>query len=82
MAAVRTPLQTSGSFRSLDLWRDALGGPQRQALESNWRCKRLVTTMAQYEKELTYRLLKEGSVFRLEADGLDRTYQVEIGTVL
>ena len=38
--------------------------------------------MAQYEKELTYRLLKEGSVFRLEADGLDRTYQVEIGTVL
>ena len=38
--------------------------------------------MAQYEKELTYRLLKEGSVFRLEADGLDRTYQVGIGTVL
>ena len=38
--------------------------------------------MAQYEKIVTHRLLKEGAVFRLAADGLDRTYQVEIGTVL
>jgi len=38
--------------------------------------------MAQYEKELTYRVLGEGAVFRLQADGLERIYQVEIGTVL
>ena len=28
------------------------------------------------------RVLREGAVFRLSADGLDRTYQVEIGIVL
>ncbi len=38
--------------------------------------------MAQYEKDLTHRLLRDGAVFRLQADGLDRTYQVEIGTVI
>ena len=38
--------------------------------------------MAQYEKHLTYLALKAGSIFRLQADGLDRTYQVEIGTAL
>ena len=50
-------------------------------MESHWRAKQLVTTMAQYEKHLTY-IAKAGSIFRLQADGLDRTYQVEIGTVL
>ncbi len=38
--------------------------------------------MAQYEKDLTHRLLRDGAVFRLQADGLERTYQVEIGTVI
>ena len=38
--------------------------------------------MALHEKLLTQKILKEGVVFRLSADGLDRTYQVEIGTVL
>ena len=38
--------------------------------------------MAHYEKEVAHRLLSEGAVFRLQADGLDRTYQVEIGTIL
>ena len=51
-------------------------------MESHWRAKRLVITMAQYEKHLTYLALKAGSIFRLQADGLDRTYQVEIGTVI
>jgi len=75
-------LETSGSFRSFDVLRDALVGEERQALESHWHCKRLVSTMAHYEKELTHRLLREGAVFRLQADGLERAYQVEIGTVL
>ena len=82
LVAVRTLLETSGSFNSLDVWLDALFGDDRQALESSWHCKRLVQTMAKYEKELTQRLLREGAVFRLQADGLDRTYQIEIGTVL
>ena len=38
--------------------------------------------MAHYEKELTQRLLREGQTFRLQEENLDRTYQVEIGTVL
>jgi len=82
VVAARALLETAGSFHSFDVWRDALGGEERQALESHWHCKRLVTTMAHYEKELTHRVLREGAVFRLQADGLDRTYQVEIGTVL
>ena len=38
--------------------------------------------MAQYEKDLAHRLLRDGAAFRLQADGLERTYQVEIGTVI
>ncbi len=38
--------------------------------------------MAQYEKDLTHRMLRDGAVLRLQADGLERTYQVEIGTVI
>eukprot|EP00959_Pyramimonas_sp_CCMP1952_P431860 9044547-Pyramimonas_sp.AAC.1 len=38
--------------------------------------------MAQHEKIITQRILKHVAVFRLAADGLDRAYQVEIGTVL
>ena len=82
VVAARALLETAGSFRSLDVWLDALGGEGRQAFESDWHCRRLVSTMANYEKELTHRLLKEGAVFRILADGLERTYQVEIGTVL
>ena len=38
--------------------------------------------MALHENLVTQQILKEGVVFRLSADGLDRTYQVELGTVL
>lgn len=38
--------------------------------------------MAAYEKELTLCLLREGAVIRLQADGPNRTHQVEIGMVL
>ena len=82
VVAVRALLETSGSFRSLNVWFAALAGEGRQALESEWHCKRLVRTMAEYERALTHRILKEGAVFRLQADGLERTYQVEIGTLL
>ena len=82
VVAARALLETSGSFHSFDVWLHALGGEERQALESPWHCKRLVSTMAHYEKELTHRMLIEGAVFRLQADGLERTYQVEIGTLL
>jgi hypothetical protein len=82
VAAARALLETAGSFHSFDVLRDALGGDERKAMESSWHCKRLVSMMAQYEKDLTHRLLRDGAVFRLQADGLDRTYQVEIGTVI
>ena len=80
--ATRALLETSGSFYNYDVWVNALAGAERQALESMWHCRRLVNTMAHRERGLTHSLLSEGAVFRLQADGLDRTYQVEIGTVL
>ena len=41
-----------------------------------------VTTIAAYERLATQRFLREGTLFRLQADGLGRVYQVEIGTVI
>eukprot|EP00959_Pyramimonas_sp_CCMP1952_P423619 8873836-Pyramimonas_sp.AAC.1 len=38
--------------------------------------------MDQHEKIITQRILEPGAVFRVAADGLDRAYPVEIGTVL
>ena len=35
-----------------------------------------------HAKKVAQVLQREGAVFRLQADGLERTYQVEIGTVL
>ena len=55
---------------------------ERHALQTPWHCKRLVGTIAHSEEDLTALVLREGSVFRLSEDGLERTYQVEIGTVL
>ena len=60
----------------------ALRGDERAALESSEQRRRPVSTLAQFEELVTQRLLKEGVVFRLGADGLDRTYQVEIGAAL
>ena len=83
IVAARALLETSSSFRSFDVWRDGLLGHQdRLAVGSPWQCRRLVFSMALHEKLLTQKILKEGVVFRLSADGLERTYQVEIGTVL
>ena len=61
--------------------RDSLGD-ERTAVGSSKQCRQMVSTMALHEKLVTQKILKEGAVFRLEADGKDRTYQVEIGTVL
>ena len=80
--ATRAMLETTSSFDSIDVWLGALTRGDREALESSWHTKRLVSAMAQYERIQTYRLLQEGAVFRLAADGQQRTYQVEIGTVL
>ena len=82
VVAVRVLLETTSSFHSMDAWLAALTLGDRDALESSWHAKRLVGAMAQYERIQTYRLLQEGAVFRLAADGQQRTYQVEIGTVL
>ena len=82
VVVARALIETSSSFRSFDVWRDALLGDDRGALESHKQCRKVVATMAQNEKIVTHRILKEGAVYRLAADGLDRTYQVEIGTVL
>ena len=83
VVATRALLETCSSFRSFDVWRDGLlGDRDRAAVGSSWQCRRVVLSMALHEKWVTQKILKEGVVFRLSADGLDRTYQVEIGTVL
>ena len=82
MVATRALLETTSSFRSFDKWRNALVGDERAVAGSSFQCRRLVSTMALNEKRVTQRILKQGAVFRLSADGLDRTYQVEVGTVL
>ena len=41
-----------------------------------------MTALAQCEKIATQRVLKEGVIFRLAADGLDRTFQIEFGIAL
>ena len=82
VVAARAMLETASSFLSLDVWLGALAHGEREALGSSWHCKRLVAAMAKHERIQTHRLLKQGAVFRLSADALERTYQVEIGTVL
>ena len=82
IVAARVLLETAGSFNSVDKWFNSVLGEDRQALESTWHCQRLVSTMALQERSLTQLLLREGAVFRLEADGLERAYQVEIGAAL
>ena len=83
VVATRALLEMHGPFHEFKVWRNALvGANDKAALESEWHCKRLVRTMAHHERLLTHSVLKAGSVFRLQADGLERTYQVEVGTVL
>ena len=78
---VRTLLETKGSFSSLDSWVGAVG--QMSAQKVNYpNLKNCLHTMASYERFITRVLLRNGSVFRLQADGRKRVYQVEIGAVL
>ena len=44
--------------------------------------KKCLQTMVSYERFITKTLLEHGSVFRLQADGRKRVYQVEFGAVL
>ena len=83
VVATRALLEAASSFRSFDVWRDGLlGEAERAAVGTPWLCRRFVLSLAMHERLVTHKMLKEGAVFRLSADGLDRTYQVEIGTVL
>jgi hypothetical protein len=85
LIATRALLATSNSFRSFDVWRKALVGEETEALESAWHCRRLVMTMAHFDRTVvTHAVLQEGTFFfRLQADGKGRFfYQVEIGTCL
>ena len=60
VVAARALLETSSSFRSLDVWRKALLGAERAAVGSPTQCRRLVLSMAQHEKLVTQKLLREG----------------------
>ena len=78
----RTLLETRGSFREFESW-TAAASSRDSAIQV--RSRRIAAehtaTLAKYEQLATQRFLREGSVFRLQADGLKRVYQVEIGTL-
>ena len=53
VVAARTLLEMASSFRSYTVWRDGLESvAHRQALNSEWHCRRLVQSMARYERLL------------------------------
>ena len=79
LVLLRTLLETRGSFRDLDTWSRVDGKDGRLGRNA---CPRLLGTWAACEREVTRDVLQLGSVFRLAADGLGRTYQVELGAVL
>ena len=80
---IRTLLETRGSFLSLDSWVGAASFGQSGAQKvSKHNLNNALHTMAAYERFTTRVLLRNGSVFRLQADGRKRVYQVEIGAVL
>ena len=79
---LRTLLETRESFSSLDAWLAAAQTRSQKGLPVSHIVKKCLQTMVAYERFLTKTLLTSGSVFRLQADGRKRVYQVEIGAVL
>ena len=85
---LRTMLETRGSFMSVGSWAAATQFGKSVAQKANHKeklkkiLKKSLHTMASYEGFTTRMLLRNGSAFRLQADGRKRVYQVEIGAVL
>ena len=80
---LRTLLETRGSFSSLEMWVAAAQVEKTDIQKhSPDDFKKCLQTMASYERFITKTLLECGSVFRLQADGRKRVYQVEVGAVL
>ena len=80
---LRTLLETQGSFSSLELWVAAAQVENTDGQKNSPDdFKKCLQTMVSYERFITKTLLERGSVFRLQADGRERVYQVEIGAVL
>ena len=80
---LRTLLETRGSFSSLEMWVAAAQVEKTDIQKhSPDDFKKCLQTMVSYERFITKTLLECGSVFRLQADGRKRVYQVEVGAVL
>ena len=81
---VRVMVETRGSFRNFETWSSvAAKGNQAQALAMNRKQARCgLQAMAAVERALTQLLAMSASAFRLQADGLGRIYQVELGMVI
>ena len=86
IASLRAMIETRGSFSSYAVWvKAAVAGRakmQEQFLKNRQECKKGLDSMAAVERELTHQLLQTSDVFSLQADGLERVYQVELGMVL
>ena len=80
---MRTLLETRGSFRSFELWAAACDGESTGPRKVNrCQCAKGLQTMVALERALTLEFLMEASACHLQADGLGRIYQVEMGMVL
>ena len=80
---LRTLLETKGSFLSLELWAAAAQVEKTDhEKHSPDDFKKCLQTIVSYEQFITKTLLEHGTVFRLQADGRKRVYQVEVGAVL
>ena len=81
---VRVLLETRGQFHDFEAWAGAIRAAAGGASVGMGRraCKSLLGSMGEHERLVTHRLLSAGTGFRLQADSLGRTWQVEIGRVI
>ncbi len=77
---LRVMVETRGSFRDFERWAAAAADGDR--VLNRDVCQQGVATMASVERALTRELLMSASACRLQADGLERIYQVEMGMVI
>lgn len=83
IASLRAMIEIRGSFSSYEKWmKAAVSEMQQNFVKNRQECRKGLDSMAAAERALTHKLLQTSSVYSLQADGLERVFQVEIGMVL
>ena len=83
---LRAMTEVRGAFRDYEVWTKAAFAGRAEAKESvlmdRKEVKKGLDTMAAVERDVTYHLLQTANTCSLQADGLERIYQVEMGMVV